>query len=142
MRQFIERYIPNYRKYFNYGIVGVLTTVVSYTSYYILYSSIGIDVNIANGISIVLAVLFAYVMNKLFVFRTACDSARKLFKEFGRFIGSRAITMLLELIGVFLLLKGAFFNEMISKIVVSVFIVILNYALAHFLVFEQTQKTK
>lgn len=139
MIQFILRMIDKYRRYISYTIVGLCTTVVSYASYFILYRYAEIDPNIANIISIIIAVLFAYVTNKYFVFRSRCDTYQLLWFEFVKFISSRLITMLIEVVGVFVLLEWRLLSEMWAKVLVSIFIVILNYVLSHFFVFNQDE---
>lgn len=136
MINIIQNNIRNYKRYISYGIVGVCTTFVSYMSYYLLYSNFGINPNIANLVSILFAVLFAYVTNKIFVFKSKCPNLYVLWLEFVKFISSRAITMVIEIVGVFIILEWQIVDEMWAKIITSIVIVILNYVLSYFFVFN------
>ena len=54
-----------------YGIFGVLTTIVSFGSFYILRKVFSnVSESILNTISIMLAILFAYLTNRKFVFKS------------------------------------------------------------------------
>ena len=123
----------------NYLIFGVLTTVVSLVSYYLLVLTIlnpnsAIELQIANIISWILSVLFAYVTNRKYVFKS---KNKEIFKELTSFCGSRVLTLLLDMGIMFFfvtLLKG---NDKIFKLVSQVLIVIGNYIISKLLVFKK-----
>jgi len=134
--------LHQYKKYeeiINYLIVGVLTTIVSLFSYYFLVLTIldpnnGIELQIANVISWVLSVLFAYITNRKYVFKSKNTNIKK---ELITFCGSRVLTLLLDMGIMFFfvtLLKG---NDKIFKIVSQVLIVIGNYIISKLLVFKK-----
>jgi len=123
----------------NYLIFGVLTTVVSLVSYYLLVLTIlnpnkALELQIANIISWILSVLFAYVTNRKYVFKS---KNKEIFKELTSFCGSRVLTLLLDMGIMFFfvtLLKG---NDKIFKLVSQVLIVIGNYIISKLLVFKK-----
>ena len=123
----------------NYLIVGGLTTVVSLFSYYLLVLTIlnpnnGLELQLANIISWILSVLFAYITNRKYVFKSKNKNVKK---ELITFCGSRVITLLLDMFIMFFfvtLLKG---NDKIFKIVSQVLIVIGNYIISKLLVFKK-----
>lgn len=120
-----------------YIIIGVATTIVSFGSYFILYNYLFIDPNIANIISIILAVLFAYVTNKIYVFRSKTKTYKELIHEFIKFISSRVVTMVFEVVGVFVLLSVVGLHEMVSKALISIGVLVGNYILAKVFVFKK-----
>lgn len=122
-----------------YTFVGGCTFIISFSSFYLFKDILLWDLNLSNALSIVLAVLFAYVTNKLFVFKTHCRDRSSLLHEFGSFVGSRAITMLLEFGGVFLLGDIIGINGWIAKILMTVIVVILNYILSKLFVFKKAK---
>lgn len=151
---FIKRMFFKYKEIIMYLIFGVLTTVVSWGSYAIFekaFKEAIIDTNVlvavANVLSWVVAVLFAYITNKLFVFESKSFRPTVVFKEIGLFVGSRLISGAVEWIGVpFLVWVGL--NQtifgvegMVAKVLVSVIVVILNYILSKLIVFKK-EKTK
>lgn len=124
-----------------YIVVGGMTTFISFSSYWIMYKLLEMEPNLANVISIIIAIIFAYIANKLFVFRKKLSSFKLLIVEFFKFLSSRAVTMLLEIVGVYIALEVFNLNELLSKAIVSVIVVILNYILARFFVFDNRTKS-
>ena len=118
-----------------YLIFGVLTTLVNFVSFYILSELVGWEENLSNFIAIVLAVLFAYVTNKNLVFHSEAKNIKEKFGEFFKFIAGRAVTMIVEFVGCWILFKTAI-PEMISKLSVTVIVVILNYFISKFYAFK------
>lgn len=134
--------LDKYKKYeeiINYLIVGGLTTVVSLFSYYLVVLTIlnpknGLELQLANIISWILSVLFAYITNRKYVFKSKNKNIKK---ELITFCGSRVITLLLDMFIMFFfvtLLKG---NDKIFKIVSQVLIVIGNYIISKIFVFKK-----
>src|SRR5699024_7391644 len=99
-----------------YIFFGGCSTLVNLGMYYILRQIVGMDITAANTAAIFTAILFAYVVNKNFVFEHRTESFRELLKEAGGFIGMRLGTMLVEILGVLLLSIIWGMNDMIAKI--------------------------
>ena len=117
-----------------YTAAGICTTLVSIGSYAILCRFMSVFVS--NVISISTAIVFAYIVNKLFVFRSHCDSFPAVASECARFIGARLSTMAIEVGGVFLMYDIMHFNKMSSKLAAQVIVFISNYLISKFLVFS------
>ena len=126
---------------FRYLFIGVCTTLVNLAVFTVLCKFVHMNVNLANFISIVTAILFAYVTNKLYVFRSHCASFGELAAEFVKFCGARVATMVIELGGVFLIYNILGFDEMIAKCCTQVFVVIGNYFISKFFVFRGTEES-
>lgn len=118
-----------------YLIFGVLTTLVNFVSFYVLSKLVGWDENLSNFIAIVLAVLFAYVTNKNLVFHSEAKNIKEKFEEFCKFVAGRAVTMVVEFVGCWILFKTAI-PEMISKLAVTVIVVVLNFFISKFFAFK------
>ena len=132
-----------------YIIIGVCTTLVNFvlfTLFNYLFALLGIEkevsVTVSNLLSVILSILFAYITNKSFVFRSHCDSRRDVFFEFVKFVGARGITMLIEVGGVFVMFNLIGINEMISKLVTQVIVIIGNYFISKLLVFKNNPTRK
>lgn len=119
-----------------YLIIGGCTTLVNLVVFTILCRAVHLNVNVANFISIVVAIIFAYITNKLIVFRSHCSSFGELVGECARFIGARIATMIIEVGGVFLLYNVLHQNEMIAKLATQVLVIIGNYFISRFIVFR------
>ncbi len=115
---------------------GVVTTIVGFGVYYVFVSIFSTYYLAANVISWLSAVLVAFVSNKVFVFKKHEYSSNKLAREFLTFVCTRISTGILDMLLLFLLVSFLGINELISKIVVSVMVVILNYVFGKWVVFR------
>ena len=142
MKKIIKKVWNLYKKYdemINYLIVGGLTTVVSLGTYYFcvytfLNPNNAFQLQIANIISWISCVTFAYFTNRIFVFKR--KRTDKL-KEAISFYGSRIATLLLEMGIMFVFVTILHFNDKIIKLVAQVVITILNYVLSKLLIFKK-----
>lgn len=123
--------------YAKYLLAGGATTIISFLSYWILYDKIGIDVSIANILSVIIAILFSFFVNRYFVFGSDEKSYVTFMNELAKFISSRILAMFVEVYGVIILIKLNF-GPMESKIIISFFVVILNYLFSRFFVFKKS----
>lgn len=140
MNKLINIY-KKYQEFINYLIVGVLTTLVSIFTYFILSLILDINNNIlfifANIISWICAVVFAYITNKRFVFNSATFNRKEEIKLFSMFVSSRITTLLIELIFMFLTVKVLLLNDKISKVIAQIIVIILNYIISKIFVFKK-----
>ncbi len=120
-----------------YIFFGACTTAVNLIIYYLLCAA-GVNITVANTIAIAIAILFAYIVNKLFVFEHRTGSFWGLCKEAGSFIGMRLGTMLIEVFGVQCLVCIWTLPNMLSKLLMQVVIMVLNYLISRFIVFKDT----
>lgn len=120
-----------------YIFFGGCSTMVNLGSYYVLRNIVGMDITAANTAAVLVAILFAYVVNKLFVFEHRTNSVQELAKEAGSFIGMRLGTMVVEVLGVVLLSCIWGIHDMIAKIAIQFVILVLNYLISRFVVFKE-----
>jgi len=138
-----------YREAIDYLFWGGMTTVVSWGSYSLFVVLLGSSaltetsmVFWANILSWVCAVIFAFVTNKLWVFQSKSWAGNVLLPELTKFLSSRVATGIFEMIAVPALvaigLNQTIFGieGMVSKVLVSVVVVILNYILSKLFVFK------
>ena len=128
-----------YEEVINYIIVGAFTTFISLITYYILVNTFlnpkdGIELQIANIISWILAVTFAYFANRKYVFKS--DNENKLSEGF-KFYLSRISTLIIDMISMFLFVTIMSVNDKMAKILVQFIVLILNYVFSKFLVFKK-----
>ncbi len=122
---------------------GLMTTAVSIAIYYLLIFFIpSLIEEIANAIAIVISILFAYVVNKKFVFCSKCPDFKSLLREFWSFISCRIFSAIVEELLLSFFLRVAHVNEYVSKLLVCIVIFVLNYVMSKMLVFRnKEQKT-
>ena len=130
-----------YQEIINYLIVGVLTTVVSIVTYFLFSLILDIENNIlfilANVLSWICAVIFAYITNKKFVFNTTTSNKKEEIKVFSMFVSSRITTLLIELAFMFITVKVILINDKIAKVIAQFIVIILNYILSKLFVFKK-----
>ncbi len=125
---------------FRYVIAGVLTTLVDFCIFTVL-TRLTVRDMLANGISISAAIVFAYIANKLYVFKMHSDSPGALALEFLKFLGGRVFTALLEFWGYPPLLGLLGGRKSIAKAVTIVVVFVLNYVFSKLFVFRGKGKT-
>lgn len=145
----IKELFLKYKEIIMYLIFGVLTTLISWGSYALFEIIFGAFIannialsSVANVLSWICAVLFAYITNKLWVFESKSFKADVVFKEIVTFVGSRLATGVFEWAGVPLLMVIGLnqsilgIEGMLAKVIVSIVVVILNYVLSKLFVFK------
>lgn len=139
----MNKVINLYKKYqeiINYLIVGVLTTVVSLATYYacvltFLNPDNAFELQVANVISWVCAVAFAYVTNRIFVFKS---KSKNFVKEISSFVSARVLTLFSDMLIMFLMVTVMGANDKVAKLVVQVVVTISNYVFSKLFVFKKS----
>lgn len=139
----IKQIYKKYEEIINYVIVGALTTVVSIASYYffrffIFTNSSQLHIQICTIISWILAVLFAFVTNKKYVFKSNAKGTNG-FVEMLKFYLARITTLLIEMGSMLLLTDVLNINDKISKILVQFIVLVLNYVFSKIFVFRKKE---
>ena len=119
---------------------GGCTTLVNLVSFYLMRIA-GLPLMAANIISIILAILFAYVVNSRFVFHDSCETLKDHRQPFVKFISARLVTMVIEVGGVWLLAVVMGFHDMVAKFCTQFLVLVLNYIFSKFLIFTTGKKT-
>ena len=124
MKKWILKFYEN--DVIRYIFWGGCTTLVNLLSFYMMS---------ANIISIILAILFAYVVNSRFVFHDRCETWRDHIRPFLKFISARLVTMVIEVGGVWLLAEILGFRDMFAKFCTQFIVLALNYIFSKFIIF-------
>lgn len=138
MNKIIELY-KKHKEIINYILVGGMTTVVSMAIFYgstwtFLDGNDAFQLQVANVISWIGAVVFAYVTNRIFVFESKNP---KILKEMATFVSSRVLTLLLDMGTMWLFSTALNINYIISKIFAMVLVTVGNYVISKVLVFKK-----
>ena len=128
-----------YKEIIMYLIFGVLTTAVSYIAYVLITVTIlnpdnALELQIANIISWIVGVAFAYVTNRKYVFES--KNKNKL-KELSSFVGSRIITLLFDMALMFIGVTLIHFNDKIMKLISTFIVIVSNYIFSKIFVFKK-----
>lgn len=130
MQDRVKRLLKEYSETILYLFYGVLTVVVN-TMIYLGLTQLGFSDLIANTIAFFLAVQFAYFTNTKYVFRTEFTK-----KNFLQFWGMRIGTIFIDNMGLILFIKIGF-NQLVSKIVVNIIIIAINYICSKFYIYKK-----
>lgn len=130
---------PVYEKYKSlllYLFFGALTTVVSIGTFALC--DLWMDALIANVLSWVAAVSFAYVTNRIWVFSSR-EKGRGIFREIGAFFGGRLLTLGLEEVVLYVGITLAEMDSLWVKVLAQIIVLVLNYVISKLLVFRKKQ---
>jgi putative flippase GtrA len=117
---------------------GGCTTLVNLVNFYIL-RKLGVQLTIANIISIILAILFAYVVNSRFVFRDRRNGFFEHIQPFLKFVSARLFSMVVEVGGVWVLVEKILLPDMVGKLATQIIVLVLNYIFSKFFVFTKSE---
>ena len=133
----LNKLLNLYKKYkgiINYLIFGGLTTLLSIITYALFSKVFNIDYLISNVLSWVLAVLFAYITNKLFVFES---KSKKNIKEITSFFFFRIISLVMEMVILYIFVDMLYIDDLVTKIIAQVIVIVANYVFSKVFVFNK-----
>ena len=128
-----------YGEIVRYLIVGMLTTIVSLGAYYgcvftFLNPRSALQLQLANIISWIAAVTFAYVMSRIYVFQS---KQKNIMQEIISFYSARLLTLFMDMAIMFLMVTLCGTNDKLAKLVVQVVITVANYVFSKIFVFRE-----
>lgn len=119
-----------------YIIAGVLTTIVNFISYEGLYR-LGFSNLTANGIAWVIAVTFAYIVNKKSVFLSKSESVADEASKLTKFFGARLVTLGVEQLGMYVFINRLGFYRLLVKACLAVIVIVINYLFSKLYIFSK-----
>jgi len=122
-----------------YGIAGILTTIVNFASYESLYQ-LGVPNLTANALAWVIAVTFAYIVNKKNVFLSKSDTVKDEASKLSKFFGARLVTLGVEQLGMYIFVNRLGFYRLIVKAFIAIIVIILNYVFSKLFIFNKNDK--
>lgn len=133
-----------YKSVTAYLFWGVVTTIVNIGVFQWLSSGIHWNYQLANIIAWFVSVLVAYLTNKVWVFGSHYTTFRAFIVEFIKFYFYRALTLLIDIVfmyvGVTLLGFDSAIQQLVVKILDNVVVVIANYIFSKWLIFKSNDK--
>ena len=132
----IYNYIRTHAEVLLYLVFGFLTTVVNFLVYFPLHNGTTMLAAFANVIAWSAAVIFAFLTNKPFVFKSKDWSLRTVFAEASKFTAARLGSLVIETGIIYLAVDIMRLDGNIIKIITSIIVVILNYLASKLLVFK------
>ena len=133
----MKKLFVKYKDILTYLLFGVLTTVVNYLVYLPCYNLLEWSAGLSNVLAWVVAVAFAFVTNKPFVFKSHDWSWKTVGPELTKFVGCRVGSGVLETLILLLCVDWLQWNGNVWKLVTAVLVIVLNYVGSKFLVFKK-----
>ena len=137
-----------YRKHqegMRYLVFGALSTIVNIMSYAILSKIIlggleeSLKVNVSEILAFIITIIFAYITNKLYVFKSKQTGLKNLLKEITSFTGCRILTEFIS-IGMMNLAVIFSINDVLMKIVANIVVIILNFVFSKIFIFKDKKQ--
>lgn len=137
MLEFCKKQYEKYKEIINYLIFGVLTTAVNFIVYILMTKLFNVNEVLSNAIAWIISVIFAYITNKIYVFESKTRGLKEIIKEFISFVTCRLFSGILDIGSFYLVVTILGWNDIISKVIISVLVVILNYVFSKIFIFKK-----
>ena len=139
---YLKRFI-NYNKHIVlYFVFGVLTTVVNLISFYVFAEILQIETIPATIWAWVVAVAFAFITNRLYVFESTAKTHAAILREAILFFIARLVTLGIEVFIMWLSVDVCGQNKLIWKVICNIIVIIVNYTLSKAVVFSSSRTSK
>lgn len=134
--------LRKYKGLILYAVFGVLTTAVNMGSYYICFNVAGIPNVPATVIAWLLAVLFAFITNKIWVFDSKSFDKKTLFHELWTFFACRIATGVLDVGIMYFAVDLLNMNSTLWKLISNILVIIINYVFSKLVIFKKAKDDK
>ena len=134
---FIINLIKKHKSFIAYGVFGVLTTIVNIVTYNYCYNVVGISNTLSNIFAWILAVTFAYLTNKVWVFGSKSWKWSVLRREVPAFISCRLATGIMDIVIMYICVDILHWPAVIMKVLSNVLVIILNYVFSKLIIFKK-----
>ena len=127
----------------SYLFAGVATTLVNYIVYFIVTRPFGsliapeVLTVVGTCVAWLVAVIFGYVVNKVYVFHTRSETFAALMKEMMSFIAMRLVSFGMELVLMFVTVDLLGLNDLVMKLVINILVIIANYVCSKLVIFRK-----
>ena len=133
----IFQIIKKYEDIVLYGFFGVCTTIINLISYFFFYNILKFSNVASTCIAWIIAVAFAYITNKIFVFKSKSFNFDILVKEILSFFGCRFLTGILDVVIMFFSVDVYCQNSTLWKVISNILVIVLNFLLGKLVVFKK-----
>lgn len=116
-----------------YVVFGAFTFFVNIAVYFLFEDVLGVNYLISNIIAWFFSVLFAYITNRIWVFESKSPD---ILKEMALFFGGRIFSGVVDTALMYLFIDVMMIGDTISKIVVQIIVIVLNYIFSKLIVFK------
>lgn len=120
-----------------YLFFGFLSFIVSIATYGLFNAVFHINELLANILSWIITVMFAFFTNRIWVFASPTDSLKGFIKQMAAFYQGRIVTLVIEEIILFVFITVLGMNSMLIKVIAQVVVIVLNYVISKLFIFRK-----
>lgn len=121
------------KELFFYIIFGILTTLINILVYLLFTRVFAFNYIVSNILAWFFSVLFAYITNRIWVFESVNEN---ILKEIFLFFSGRLFSGIVDTALMFIFIDLLLVSDSVSKIIIQIIVVILNYVISKFIVFK------
>lgn len=135
-----EPFYKKHKEVLLYLFFGGLAFIVSIVSFYLLIKYTAMNELVANIISWIITVTFAYITNRIWVFDAATNDGKELLAQIWKFYSGRIVTLVIEELILLVFITWLGMNNMVVKIFAQVVVIVLNYVISKLFVFKKADQ--
>lgn len=135
----INKYILKYKDVIPYLFFGVCTTMVNVVVYWGCAHLISFGTMVSTIIAWVMAVLFAYITNRKWVFKSTVEIKTEIAREILSFFCCRIATGIVDWLCMLLFVEILKLNDVVIKVLANILVVILNYVASKLIIFRGSE---
>ena len=133
----MKELLLKYKEIIAYLFFGGLTTVVNIVVYFICTSVLDLNYLVANAISWVVSVAFAYVTNRTWVFESKVKGFSAIMREITTFVGCRLLSGVMDMAIMFISVDMIGIQDSVAKFITQIVVVVLNYIFSKLIIFRK-----
>ncbi len=138
----IKTIFQKYKSLIMYAFFGVCTTLVNLAVYYLTFNILNLSNVLSTIIAWIVAVLFAFVTNKIWVFDSKSWKNKVLFHELWTFFAARIATGVLDVLIMYVAVDVLQWSSTLCKLISNTFVIILNFVFSKCIIFNKTERQK
>ena len=142
MFKWAEPFYKKHKEVLLYLFFGGLAFIVSIVSFFLLIKYTAMNELVANVISWIITVTFAYLTNRTWVFDAATENRKELLNQIWKFFSGRIVTLVIEEAILLVFITWLGLNSMVVKIVAQVIVIVLNYVISKLFVFNKSSQDR
>jgi putative flippase GtrA len=131
-----------YREILLYVFWGAITTIINVAVYSLCRINNFFSVQVSTAIAWFISVFVAFVSNKFFVFNSKDKSTAVFIRELCLFYVSRILSGLLDIALMTVAVYFSVFSEKISKLLINIVIIVINYIFSKIMIFRIKNETR
>lgn len=133
----LKELYEKYKDIIPYAFFGVCTTIVNTAAYWLCAHPLGLSVLPSTIIAWFLAVLFAYITNRKWVFHSEATTRQEIQREVVSFYACRIATGIVDWLCMYVFVDLMHWNDLIIKVGANILVIVLNYVASKLVIFKE-----